>query len=386
MSFEKCKTFVYRLVRSKGFRFLYRLFCLLPLKHKRILFASDSRSELSGNFKYIYEEMIIKNLDLDYRFALKDSIDTKKTFKEIAILAYLLATSRFILIDDFYPMVYPLKIRKGADLIQVWHAAGAFKKFGYSRMGLPGGPSPTSLNHKNYTKVIVSSKNVIKQYAEGFGVSEDKIYPIGVPRTDIFFSKEFIDKTKKELYSLFPFLEKKKIILYTPTFRGNGQSTANFPIDEINVSLLYEQLNADYIFIYKLHPFIKNTKIFPEMYNEFFVDFSNYKEVNDLLLVADILITDYSSVCFEFALLNKPMIFFAFDLDKYTMERDFYYEYTSFVPGKIVKTSTELVNVIHSNDFMTEKIKPFVDKFFDQKDGKSSERFVNEIIVGKEYS
>lgn len=381
MFFKKVNPFLYRLIRSVLFRMLYRVFCVLPIKENKLLFASDSRDELEGNFKYIHDEMKSQNLNLIYRFMLKKSINTKKTLKEIILLAYNMATSRYILVDDFYPMVYPLKIRSGADLIQVWHAVGAFKKFGYSRAGLPGGPSLGSLNHKNYTKVIVSSKNVVKHYAEGFGIKEDKIYPSGIPRTDIFFSNEYKKQKIRELYSKYPFLQSKKVIFFAPTFRGNGQSTAYYPIEKLNMDLLYEKLKHDYVFLFKLHPFIDNKSIFPSQFNDFFHDFSEYKEINDLLLVTDILITDYSSVCFEFALLNKPMIFFAFDLEEYTEQRDFYYDYNSFSPGVIVKTTEEIVTKIVDEDFATEKIQPFIKYYYDDFDGKSSKRFVEKILL-----
>ncbi|MED1468587.1 CDP-glycerol glycerophosphotransferase family protein [Bacillus salipaludis] len=375
------KNFFYSILRSRFFRLLYKIFCILPISNNKVLFASDSRSEMDGNFKYIYEEMRRNGLKLNYKFMLKKSIDTKKTYKEIILLAYYLATSKYILVDDFYPMVYPLKIRKGADLIQVWHAVGAFKKFGYSRAGLPGGPSLNSLNHKNYTKVIVSSKNVAKIYAEGFGIKEDKVYPLGIPRTDIFFSFDYYKQKTKELYDLFPFLKTKKVILFAPTFRGNGQNSAFYPLEKINFALLYEQLKEDYVLLIKLHPFIKNTDFIPEQYRDFIYDFSTYKEVNDLLFVTDILITDYSSICFEFALLNKPMIFFAFDLEEYIRQRDFYYQYDLFVPGSIAKTTKELVDKIKNRQFSMEKIQPFVNYFYDQKNGNSSKRFVQELII-----
>jgi CDP-ribitol ribitolphosphotransferase / teichoic acid ribitol-phosphate polymerase len=380
MLFNKMNHFLYRAMRSVLFRMLYRLFCLLPIKENKLLFASDSRDELEGNFKFIYEEMKKENLNLIYVFMLKKGINTKKTFKEIVLLAYNMATSRYILVDDFYPMVYPLRIRNGADLIQVWHAVGAFKKFGYSRTGLPGGPSLDSLNHKNYTKVIVSSKNVAKHYAEGFGISENKIYPIGVPRTDIFFSQNYKEEKRKELFNQYPFLKSKKVILFAPTFRGNGQSTAYYPIEKLNIHLLYEKLKDEYVFLFKLHPFIDNKSIFPSQYKDFFYDFSEYKEINELLLVTDLLITDYSSVCFEYALLNKPMIFFAFDQEEYAEQRDFYYDYSSFVPGSIVKTTNELIEKITLKEYSMEKIPPFVDYFFDYKDCNSSNRFIKELI------
>lgn len=119
----------------------------------------------------------------------------------------------------------------------------------------------------------------------------------------------------------------------------------------------------------------------PYQYVDFFYDFSDYREVNDLLFVTDILITDYSSVCFEFALLNKPMIFFAYDVEEYIRQRDFYFEYQSFIPGTLAKNTEDIITSIVNKDFETQKIKPFVDYFFDHQDGQASKRFVDQLIV-----
>ncbi|WKB35204.1 CDP-glycerol glycerophosphotransferase family protein [Terrilactibacillus sp. S3-3] len=287
------------------------MFLPAETEKKKILFASDSRTTLEGNFQFVYDELLKRRLDYDYHFSLKSNIrEKKKSYAEIVKLAYHLATSKFILLDDFFPEVYPLKIRKHAELIQLWHAVGAFKTFGYSRMGRAGGPSPDSKNHKkNYTKAIVSSKNVAKHYAEGFGIDIDKVVATGIPRTDVFFDQEYQEKVKKA-NAEHPYLQNKKVILFAPTFRGNGQQSAYYPMEVLDLDKLYETLKDDYVFLFKIHPFAKNDLTIPYQYSDFFYDFSSYREINDLLFVTDILITDYSSVCFEYALLNRPMLFF----------------------------------------------------------------------------
>ncbi|MCJ8007970.1 CDP-glycerol glycerophosphotransferase family protein [Lederbergia wuyishanensis] len=375
------KSFMSRFAHTYGFRFLYKLYSLRPIIKNKVLFASDSRTELEGNFLYVYEEMQKRNLDLDYHFMLKSETGENKSFKEIRKLAYHLATSKFILLDDFYPMVYPLKIRKNAELIQLWHAVGAFKTFGFSRIGRPGGPSPKSLNHRNYTKAIVSSKHVAKYYAEGFGIDEEKVVATGIPRTDIFFDETYKENIKKEIYAEFPFLKGKKVITFAPTFRGNGQQSAYYPMEVLNLDKLYHELKDEYIFLFKIHPFVKNDFNIPYQYKDFFYNFSTYREINDLLFVTDILITDYSSVCFEFALLNKPMLFFAYDVEEYVQKRDFYYDYSSFIPGPLVRSTNEIIQTIKEEDFNMNKIQPFKEYFFDHHDGKSSSRVVEDLIL-----
>ncbi|MBM7841176.1 CDP-ribitol ribitolphosphotransferase [Alkalihalobacillus xiaoxiensis] len=382
LEYQNVKSKQYKFMRKYVFKLLYMIFNFLPIKKNRVLFATDSRTELNGNFGFIHDEMISRNLDIDYKYMLKESIDEKKTFKDIWNLALWSATSKKIILDDFYPMIYPLRIRKEADLIQVWHAVGAFKTFGYSRVGRPGGPSIKSKNHRNYTKAIVSSKNVGRHYAEGFGIKEEEtIVPIGAPRTDVFFDDTYKNAKKEELYDEYPFLKGKKVILFAPTFRGNGQSSAHYPFDVLNFKELYDNLKDEYVFIFKIHPFVNNKVTIPYQYVDFFYDFSEYREVNDLLFITDILITDYSSVCFEFALLNKPMIFFAYDVEDYIRQRDFYFEYQSFIPGTLAKNTEDIISSIINKDFEKQKIKPFVDYFFDHQDGFASRRFVDQVIL-----
>ncbi|MGM0967661.1 MAG: CDP-glycerol glycerophosphotransferase family protein [Bacillota bacterium] len=362
------------------FKFLYILFCLLPINKRKITFASDSRTDLSGNFEFVYEELLNREETFEFKFFLKESIRDKKRFTELVSMAYHFATSKNIIIDDFYPMIYPLRIRKNADLVQLWHAVGAFKTFGYSRIGLPGGPSPTSKNHRNYTKVVVSSDSIRKHYAEGFGVQLDNVVATGIPRTDFFFDEEKKEAVKSRLYEEYPYLKNKKVILFAPTFRGNGQQSAHYPFDVLNFDQLYRELKDEYVFLFKIHPFVKNSINIPYQYSEFFYDFSDFREINDLLLIADLLITDYSSVCFEFALLNKPMIFFSYDVNDYIRKRDFYYDYFSFIPGPLAKTCHELVSIIKNNEYDFDKIDSFVNYFFDDLDGNSSKRVVDELL------
>ena len=169
--------------------------------------------------------------------------------------------------------------------------------------------------------------------------------------------------------------------MFAPTFRGNGQNTAHYNFDKLDLRLMKERLGNEYVLVMKLHPFIKDLPVLGEEYKDFVLDLSHEREINDLLLVSDILITDYSSVCFEYALLNRPMIFFVYDLEGYIASRDFYYPYEAFVPGPIVRTSEELVNVITNEAFEVEKLEKFRDKFFDHLDGKSTERVVDLLKI-----
>lgn len=367
------------------FEMLYRMFVrFAKVDNKKVLFLSDSRNDLSGNFQYIVEEIENQKLDFRLNFYLKKTNNELKSWREYTQLAWGIATSHQVILDDYYPLVYPLTIRPEVDLIQVWHAVGAFKTFGFSRVGKPGGPNPLSKNHRNYDFAVVSSTNVAPFYAEGFGIDRNKVLPLGAPRTDLFFDDVKKQQAIAELTEELPFIQDKKVVLFAPTFRGPGQRTAHYPYEWLDFKALYDALKPQgFVFLMKVHPFVKNQMNIPAEYKDFFYDVSSYREINDLLLVSDVLITDYSSVVFEYSLLKRKTIFFTPDLEAYTAERDFYVNYTDFVPGPIVKEFDDLVREIE--DYKTvdeERLNGFLDYYFDDLDGLASKRFVDAMQAG----
>ena len=374
-----------RLVTKYLMRVIYILSSIIPIK-KRIVFATYRTLELEDNFKYIYDEIKKQNLDYECKYLFKKVdqglIGKVKYLFHMMRATYYMATSEFFLIDDYYFPVYTVKPRNGTEIVQVWHACGAFKKFGYSTLDKNYGANNDYIKyipiHTNYSHVLVSSKEVAKYYAEAFNMSEDQIDPIGVPRTDLFFDKEKQKKSKLKLYDRYPKLKDKKLILYAPTFRGTSQSNAKLDIT-FDLEKVLKSIPDDYIFGLKMHPFVK-TRIDDSKYDNL-IDLSDYDNINDILLISEMLITDYSSVVFEYSLLERPIIFYSPDRDLYKEERDFYYDYEEFVPGPIISTTEGLISEINNDKFDINKIIDFKEKFFDHLDGNSSKRFVDMIIL-----
>ena len=184
------------------------------------------------------------------------------------------------------------------------------------------------------------------------------VHSIGIPRTDIFFDQDYISKKRKDIYLRYPMLKDKKVILFAPTFRGNNIHKAYYDFERINFRKLQEQLPDNYMCIIKMHPFIQNT--YPEaLDSSFYLDLTHEREINDLLLITDILITDYSSVIFEASLLNIHTLFYAYDLLEYTEARDFFYPYEEYTFGPVVYNEEELVNAILHSHINEEKLKLF---------------------------
>lgn len=357
-----------------------------PVKQNRVVFLSNRRNDLSGNFEYVYS-MLRTDPDLDIRFVLDNRSVRNMSFRNMLRLAVYFANSRIILVDDYMELLFKMPRREGTTLIQLWHACGAFKTFGCSRMGKRGGQTLKSPNHRTYDYATVSSQEIAKFYAEGFGLSPEKVVATGIPRTDIFFDEEYKEKVQEEFYQNYPKLKDKKIILFAPTFRGNGKNSGYYPVELFDVNKLYEQLGGEYAILIKHHPFVLNRNAIKKEYEDYIIDLSMNSELNDLLFITDVLITDYSSVVFEASLLKIPMLFYVFDLEQYIATRGFYYEFETFVPGKIASHFDEIAEAVLKDDLEQEKIEAFRDRFFDDKDGRSTQRTVELIyrnIQGKE--
>ncbi len=368
--------------RLRTFQLIYKIFCKRKIKENRILFLSNRRDDLSGNLEFVYDVLKEKD-DLEFVFLLDSEADIRQKISVSMMLklAKYLATSKVILVDDYYFLLYRIGIRKETKLFQLWHACGAFKTFGFSRARhIQKLKQQRNSAHRNYDYTIVSSKEIADFYAEGFGISVEKAKPTGIPRTDIFFQKEYKEKKQKEFYDKYPQFKDKKILMFAPTFRGEGKISGHYPVERFNLKQVYEALGGEYAIIVKHHPFVQDRNEIPEEYKNDILDLSEEAEINDLLFVTDLLVTDYSSVIFEASLLDIPMLFYAYDLHEYISSRGFYYEYELFVPGKIVQSERAMLKALEKKDFEEEKIAKFKTRFFDDLDGKSSER-VGKLIL-----
>ena len=344
---------------------------------RRILIASKTKDELQGNLLYIYKEL--QKYDYNVNILLINRANFLKKIQYNFKLLYHVATSKYILIDDFFPLMYILKIRENSKFIQVWHALGAYKRVGYSRKDVG---NESSLTHKNYTDTIVSSDSIVHNYAEAFGIEEDKVHPIGIPRTDLFFDNVAIENARKKIYETYPILQNRRVILFAPTFRGRGRKSAHYPEEYIDLDKIYQILNENDIFIIKLHPFIKNKILIKKEYQDKIIDLTNYPDINEILLITDLLITDYSSVIFEYAFMEKPVIFYVPDLEEYSTSRSFYYHYEEYMYGTVAKNQDELMKSMQCAIIVEqEKLEKFKEKFLNRCDGNSSKRFVEELIL-----
>lgn len=363
---------------------------IFPIDENKVTFASYRSEKLEGNLYYIHKELVERETKLTFVFLFKkyksSGLGKVHYFFHMIKASYQLATSKYFFIDDFYFPVYVISPREGSKIIQLWHAVGAFKKFGYSTIGKSFGPSHEYLKHvkihSNYTDVFVSSKEVIPYYAEAFNMERKDIHPLGVPRTDFFFNANELRITKSGFYKDFPEMKGKKVILYAPTYRGNSHAQNNIT-NHLDIPALKEILGQEYRLLIHLHPYMRGDFLINDNDKGFASHIKHEYSVEELLTITDILITDYSSIIFDFSLLNRPMAFLATDLVEYRKERDFYFEYENFLPGPLFKDTKDLAVWVKNGKFDLKRVSSFRDKFFEHQDGKSSYRIINHLLMNE---
>ena len=327
--FENIRRPIYELARI-----YYKFLSKKPIVKNQIAFMSGRRDEIGGNPEYVYN-LIKDRKDIEFKFLMFSDPAGHRRIKNVIKFLKLYATSKVVIVDDYFRLLNLVTKREDVKLFQLWHACGAFKTFGFTRLGKKGGPKQTDPNHRMYDYAIVSSQEIAKHYAEGFGLSDENVVATGIPRTDIFMDEEYANKVRTSFYERYPQLKNKKILLFAPTFRGNGQMSAFYPIDAFDIEKAYEGLGGEYAILVKLHPFCKERFEIPNQYSDVIIDMSEDDELNDLLFVTDLLVTDYSSVIFEASLLNIPMMFYAFDLYDYIASRDFITILKVLFPAKL---------------------------------------------------
>jgi CDP-glycerol glycerophosphotransferase (TagB/SpsB family) len=317
---------------------------------RKIVFASDSSDVLRGSLREVYAatRTVLPNARLTLE--LKKSISHRRGLMGLTRFLFNLATSKVIIIDDYLPELNWLKLKSSQTVVQLWHAAGAFKRVGYSRVGLPGGPRSNSNLHRGYSHVLCSSPELVEQYAEAFNIDKTKVHALGVPRFSPYFDTSFQEKSKNELCQELGISKQKKIVLVAPTFRGNGQKTARSSELVHTVNGLATKFTDSHVFLIRDHPFAVNrnpgAKLNVSKKSNVYEVSESSREIEPLVAGSDLLVTDYSSIIFEFALLNKPTILFVPDLNEYENTRGLYFPIDEYGYGNLAVNDRQLIAAI----------------------------------------
>jgi len=375
---------------------VYYWYAKKPINENLILFADQRYTTMPDNFKDIYARCKKDGYHCVLMLLPEDLVrgksrNWKKRIQKWRFNFEFLKTwaqSRIVFLVEYFPMLYVAKMRPETQVIQLWHGCGAMKMFGYSTINKPWGPSLKQLKryptHINYSLVCVSGQKAIAPFEDAFPHSPGAVKAMGVPRTDIYFNEEFVKNARENILKVFPEIGRRKIILYAPTFRGNTIRGSHMELN-LDIKTLKKDLSDDYVLLLKFHPLTAKKGI-PESkrlsFGTFAFNGSDCITAEEALCAADILITDYSSIMFEYLLLERPIISYIYDIDKYIKDRGFYFPYDEMVPGPYVFNQEELVEKIQtvSQWFDIEKTRKYRQEYMSACDGHSTERIYNYVF------
>ncbi|MCJ0913648.1 bifunctional glycosyltransferase family 2 protein/CDP-glycerol:glycerophosphate glycerophosphotransferase [Mammaliicoccus sciuri] len=368
------------------------------VNNETIVFESFGGKNYSDSPKYIYEYMQKHYPKLNYIWVFKNpnqnvitgnAVKVKKGSKEYYD-AY--SKAKFWVTNARLPLY--LNKKDNQIYIQTWH--GTPLKRLANDMKIVRMPGTTTPKYKKnfyaetsrWDYLISPNRYSTNIFKTAFWMDENRTLEIGYPRNDILVNRsndqKYIEKLKKELN----IPKGKKIIMYAPTWRDDEfVKKGKYLFDlKINLENLQKELGDEFVILLRMHYLISNA-LDLSGYEDFAIDVSNYNDISELYLISDALITDYSSVMFDFGILKRPQYFFAYDIEKYDKGlRGFYMDYMNDLPGEIItdefKLAEELKDIDKHKEKYKDKIERFYDKFCSIEKGQSS-KIIGDFICDK---
>jgi CDP-glycerol glycerophosphotransferase len=365
---------------------------------KLVYFQTFSGRGYSDSPKAMYEYMMKAPEYRDYRFVwsfkdperfafLKndrtDIVKFRTRADNIALRTAKYWITNYRMLNHQYP-------RKGQIYVQCWHGT-PLKRLGYDLES-----SDNVMNSgaeirekyrsdaKKFSYILSPSPFCTEKFATAWNLvrtkQTHKIIEEGYPRNDRLINTTPEERTeiRKKLGA-----DDKKIILYAPTWRDNQHTSGEGYTykTEVDFDKLQRELGDDYVILFRAHYLVANSFDF-DKYKGFVRDVSSYGDINELYIAADILVTDYSSVFFDYANLRKPMIFYMYDLEQYANELRGFYLSLDELPGPIVRDEDALIDAVRGCDNWTPDAKydGFRAKYNPKDDGHASERVLKRII------
>lgn len=396
--FRKLLRFTKRTKEKLGYQKYYRKY---KVDNKTIFFETFNGRNYGCSPKAIYEKMITMNEFKDYKFIWSfiepDKHEVKKD-KRLIIVKHnskdyfkYLSISKYWIVNSI--VEERVKKKKEQIYVQCWHGT-PLKRLRYD-IEVDGAVLNTiseirrrnDIDAARFDYFLSPSKFCTKVFTSAFNLKalgkSDILIEEGYPRNDSLFN--FTDKDVTKLKKKFGIKGNKKVILYAPTFRDNQHTSGVGYTYELGIDFdsLKEKFGKDYVILFRAHYFIAKS-IDLSKYDGFVIDASDFDDVNELYMVSDIIMTDYSSVFFDFANLKRPMLFYMYDLDLYKGKlRDFYIDLKE-LPGPITETQEDLEksleNISNYEKEYKEKYKKFNEKYNYLDDGDASYRVIKKIF------
>jgi CDP-glycerol glycerophosphotransferase (TagB/SpsB family) len=365
-----------------------------PLNEKMVFFESFLGKNYSGNPKYIYEQMINMHEFNGFTFVWSYSgEDTSvipgnpKIVNRDSMEYYeYLAKSKYWVSNIIFPVQ---KKREGNIYLQTWHGT-PLKKLGFD-IEIDG---PETLARENFYiesrnwDYLIAANNYSSNIFKRAFKFDKHMFEVGYPANDLFYrNREELNKIHHKIKRNIGIPEGKKILLYAPTWRDDemtGSWDHTFEL-KFDLNRFYENLKDDYVLVLRMHHLVGDNMEIDDRFKNFVYDCSKYDDIQELYSISDVLITDYSSVFFDFANTKKPILFYAYDFKKYKDEiRGFYLDMKKDLPGPVLENDKDLLDaIININQIKTtykKKYEEFHELYCGIEDGKASKKIIEKVF------
>ncbi|MGD3155210.1 CDP-glycerol glycerophosphotransferase family protein [Staphylococcus warneri] len=365
------------------------------VKPETIVFESFGGKNYSDSPKYIYEYMQKYYPNYRYVWSFKNpknhvvpgNAETVKRNSEAYYKAYSEASHW---VSNARLPLY-LNKKENQTYIQTWHGTPLKRLANDMKVvRMPGTTTPKYKRNFNretsrWDYLISPNRYSTEIFKSAFWMDEPRMLEIGYPRNDILVNRANDEDFKNEIKKNLNIPEDKKVIMYAPTWRDDEFVSKGKYLFELKIDLdnLYQELGDDYVILLRMHYLISNA-IDLTGFENFAVDVSNYNDVSELFLVSDCLITDYSSVMFDYGILKRPQFFFAYDIDKYDKGlRGFYMDYKKDLPGPIFTEPYELAKQLKDLDKVQHDYQDKIDAFYHRfcsVDKGTASQYIGDLI------
>lgn len=338
--------------------FILHIFWVFPLKKNRISLINDLSYTYGDNLKYICEYLEKYYSDrYEIIFPLKKKYEINNlniriiTPKPKTLFAFYYFLTSSVLITNVGGISY-LPLRKKQLVLNTWHGGGPYKKTGIDTSRNRLFSYDMKLTAKKTTFILSSCEVFTKKESKALLFPENKCLNIGSPRNDIMFKKGL--NIKQKVYSYYGIKADKKIVLYAPTFRNKNnkvllqRTTSEIELNYVDIlNACKTKWGGEWIFAQRFHPLLKTTQ--KDDYRESVINFSNHPDMQELLYVASVVISDYSSLMWDFSLTERPCFILSNDIEEYEQTRGFYIPIKNW-PYPIAHNNNELIRNIVNFD------------------------------------
>ncbi|WP_198534980.1 bifunctional glycosyltransferase/CDP-glycerol:glycerophosphate glycerophosphotransferase [Streptomyces natalensis] len=375
-------------------RVYHEVFSRLPVRKRTVVFESHLGKQYSDSPRAIYEEMRRQGLDFEaiwsYSGSPKD-FPKEATLVKRWSLPYLkaLAQAEFWVDNQSYPL--KLSKRPETTYVQTWHGS-ALKKMGFDQPSLKAQTRQQQAEQQQsldrFDRFLIRSEHDVRTLAKAFRLPEKTLLRVGYPRNDALVrtrqrEAELGRRERGELAAELGIPDEKTVLLYAPTFRKAGGRHGRFVLP-FDVERFAEQFGDRYVLLVRSH--YLNHVVLPPTVEGTVIDVSARHDVTPILALADGLITDYSSVMFDYALLDRPLVFFTYDYDEYVHEgRGTYFDLLEHAPGPVVRSEDDFYETLKSFDTQALEYaaarREFVAEFGEYDRGDAAKSIVDQFFA-----